>query len=67
MKVYSISTNGKWHFDTMAYSHEMAYRGICSFFDDKTVVTVTDKATNKTQSFSRETDKAGNLIRIISY
>ncbi len=55
---------GNWT-EIEATNHEMAYRGVCCWYNPNRKVIVINKSTKEAKIYTREIDKKGNLIKII--
>ena len=64
---YEIYVNGKYKTEVDAANAEMAYRGWGCCFMPWTPVTIVNKATRESRTFTRKLDNAGNLLEIIQY
>lgn len=67
MKLFRIFPDRCRQFETVATSHEMAYRGICSFYNADTKIAVMDIETGNVKVYSRVLDNKGNLLRIVEH
>lgn len=67
MKLFRIFPDRCRQFETVATSHEMAYRGVCCFYSADKKIAVMDIETGDVKVYSRELDKNGNLLRIVEH
>ena len=67
MKLFRIFPDRCRHFETVATSHEMAYRGVCCFYSADTKIAVMDIESGDVKVYSRVLDKKGNLLRIVEH
>lgn len=65
MKHYQVMPEGCKPLEVQAASAEMAYRGVCSWYNPGKRVAIMDAATGETVIFFRKLDSAGNLLEII--
>jgi len=65
MNNYRIMPEGSRWTETTATSAEMAYRSICSWYGTKTRIAVMNTATGEMVTFTRQLDKAGNLVEVV--
>jgi hypothetical protein len=66
-KLYMIFPDGCKTISVKAASHEMAYCAICCWYAAEKKVAVLDMEKGTAKVYSRELDKAGNLIRIVEH
>ena len=67
MKLFRIFPDRCRQFETVATSHEMAYRGVCSFYNADTRIAVMDIESSDVKVYSRVLDKNGNLLLIVEH
>ena len=65
MKHYQVMPEGCRHLEVQAATAEMAYRGMCSWYNPNKRVVVTDASTGEVAVFYRKLDSAGNLLEIV--
>lgn len=64
---FEIYVNGKYKTEVDAANAEMVYRGWGCFLHPQTPVTIVNKQTRESRTFTRQLDNAGNLLRIITH
>lgn len=67
MKLFRIFPDRCRQFETVATCFEMAYRGVCSFYNADTRIAVMDIENGDVKVYSRVLDKKGNLLRIVEH
>lgn len=67
MKLFRIFPDRCRQFETVATCFEMAYRGVCSFYNADKKIAVMDTESGYVKVYSRVLDKKGNLLRIVEH
>ena len=67
MKLFRIFPDRCRTFEVVATSHEMAYCGVCCFYNADTKIAVMDIESGETKVYSRVLDNKGNLLRIVEH
>lgn len=67
MKLFRIFPDRCRQFETVATCSEMAYRGVCSFYNADKKIAVMDIESGDVKVYSRVLDKKGNLLRIVEH
>ena len=64
---YEIYVNGRYETEVDAANAEMAYRGWGCFINPRTPVTIVNKQTRESRTYTRKLDNAGNLLEVIRH
>ena len=64
MRKFIVVPEGCRWSEVEAMKAESAYRGVCCWYNPDKRVAVIDPATGNTLIFTRELDKAGNLVKV---
>ena len=64
MKTFTIMPEGCRWYNVTAATAEMAYRGVCCFFNPSRKIAIRDAETGTTQIFTRHVDSTGRTVEI---
>ena len=66
-KLYQVFPDGCRMFETVATTPENAYACVACWYSTNKKIAIVDTETKETHIYTRELDRAGNLVRIIEH
>ena len=66
-KLYQIIPDGCRMFETVSNTPENAYACVACWYSTNKKVAIVDTETKETNIYTREIDRAGNLVRLIEH
>ena len=66
-KLYHVKPDGLRMFETIATSPDMAYRGVCCFYDPDRKIAIHEAGSDICHVYTRKLDKNGNLLEVIEH
>ena len=67
MRKFIVAPEGCRRSEVEAMTAESAYRGVCSWYSPNKRIAIIDPATGNTLIYTRELDKAGNLVKVTQH